>query len=284
MKTFEQHPLSSAFPPMSPEAFKDLIDDIDQNGVREKIVVYEGKILDGWHRYSACLELNVLKPPMVEFEGDNPKVFVLSKNLHRRHMTPSERAMAVATIIGSDGWESGTGGRPSKAILKERGNKINTVSRAADLADVSRRVMKGAKKATLAIDKVQQAVKDGKMSVFEAADISSLPVEDQMAAVKSKDEPRQRRETPKKTSVPVDVYDALLVSFNELQDHCQTLTSELKTAQLELQAVDAIRSGEQVKEMMKLHQLIRSMTEARNQWQDKCNEMTKQLNYLTKKK
>jgi hypothetical protein len=144
--------------------------------------------------------------------------------------------------------------------------------------------MKGAKKATLAIDKVQQAVKDGKMSVFEAADISSLPVEDQMAAVKSKDEPRQRRETPKKTSVPVDVYDALLVSFNELQDHCQTLTSELKTAQLELQAVDAIRSGEQVKEMMKLHQLIRSMTEARNQWQDKCNEMTKQLNYLTKKK
>ena len=284
MKTFEQHPLSSAFPPMSPEAFKDLIDDIDQNGVREKIVVYEGKILDGWHRYSACLELNVLKPPMVEFEGDNPKVFVLSKNLHRRHMTPSERAMAVATIVGSDGWASGNIGNPSKATWDKQGGKNTTLGQAADLANVSKTMMQSARKATKAIDEVQQAVKEGKMSALQAADISSLPVEEQMAAVKSKDEPRQRRETPKKTSVPVNVYDALLVSFNELQDHCQTLTSELKTAQLELQAVDAIRSGEPVKEMMKLHQLIRSMTEARNQWQDKCNEMTKQLNYLTKKK
>lgn len=63
MKKFEQHPLSAAFPGMSPEVFKELIDDIDQNGVREKIVVFEGKILDGWHRYSACQELKVMKPP-----------------------------------------------------------------------------------------------------------------------------------------------------------------------------------------------------------------------------
>ena len=66
---YTQHPLSASWSAMDEEAFKALIDDIDANGVRNPIVLYEGKILDGWHRYRACAELNVKKPPMIEYDG-----------------------------------------------------------------------------------------------------------------------------------------------------------------------------------------------------------------------
>ena len=276
MKKFEQHPLSAAFPGMSPEVFKELIDDIDQNGVREKIVVFEGKILDGWHRYSACQELKVMKPPMLEYDGDDPVSFVLSKNLHRRHLSAGIRAMILAKLTD---WQEGSG-RISKSLDRAKESyKIITLNQAAQLAGVSKPTMQKARRATLSIDEVQQAVSDGKISIDDAAKLADKSEEEQRAAVAS---PKVRKVTAK--AVPFDVYEELSNRYEELADSYDSLASELEIAQKELAAVEAIRKGEHMPMIMTLHQQIRSMTEARNQWQDKCNEMTKQLNFLTKKK
>ena len=274
MKKFEQHPLSAAFPGMSPEVFKELIDDIDLNGIREKIVVYEGKILDGWHRYSACQELKVLKPPMLEYDGDDPVGFVLSKNLHRRHLPAGIRAMIIAKLTD---WQEGSG-RPSKSLdkAKQSANFI-TLNQSAELAGVSRKTMQDARKATLAVDEVQQAVSEGKMSVTEAAKLSDKPVEEQRAAISK---PKEK----KAKDVPLGAYEELLKQHEELEDDYESIAAELEMAQKELAAVDAIRRSEHMPMIMNLHQQIRSMTEARDQWQTKCNEMTKQLNFLTKNK
>ena len=55
--TLLQHPLSDAFPAMSLEDFQALKDDIEVTGQREPVIVLDGMVLDGWHRYRACSEL-----------------------------------------------------------------------------------------------------------------------------------------------------------------------------------------------------------------------------------
>lgn len=79
---------------MSDEDFAILSKDIATNGQLEPITIFESAILDGWHRYQACAELNIA-PKTQEFTGDDPAAFVLSKNLHRRHLNASQRAVAV---------------------------------------------------------------------------------------------------------------------------------------------------------------------------------------------
>ena len=95
----EQHALSKAFPPLPRHLFEELKDDIRKNGVINPAVVFDGKIIDGWHRYSACNELGIVCPT-VEYSGDSPSDFVISANIRRRHLTASQAAMAAALVLG----------------------------------------------------------------------------------------------------------------------------------------------------------------------------------------
>jgi hypothetical protein len=54
------HPYAEFFPPMSPPEFDRLCGDILQHGLQEEIVVHEGQVLEGRHRYLACLAKGVL--------------------------------------------------------------------------------------------------------------------------------------------------------------------------------------------------------------------------------
>ena len=46
-------------------------------------------------RWRACLEAGV-ELQTVEYEGDDPRAFVISANIHRRHLTIGQRAMLAA--------------------------------------------------------------------------------------------------------------------------------------------------------------------------------------------
>jgi len=94
----------------------------------------------------------------------------------------------------------------------------------------------------------------------------------------------KKKDKPEKKSVPVEAYEELSNRYEELAESYDSLASELEMAQKELAAVEAIRKGEHMPMIMTLHQQIRSMTEARNQWQNTCNELTQQLKHVTKKK
>lgn len=90
------HPAADLFPLLAGEDFALLKADIDQHGLREPIVLHDGAILDGRNRYRACRELNIA-PTTVAWDGvGTPETFVISMNLHRRHLTASQRA-AIAT-------------------------------------------------------------------------------------------------------------------------------------------------------------------------------------------
>jgi ParB-like chromosome segregation protein Spo0J len=91
------HPLAELIPAMTDDELAGLVDDIKANGLREPITLYEGLILDGRHRARAC-EILEIEPEARIFDGADPLAFVLSANLHRRHLSTSQRAMIAAKL------------------------------------------------------------------------------------------------------------------------------------------------------------------------------------------
>ena len=97
---YEAHPAAALFPMLSDAELRELADDIETNGQIDPIVIYESKILDGRNRYAACELVGV--EPKFEFANGNigsPIQFVISKNLHRRQLTVSQRAAIGAELL-----------------------------------------------------------------------------------------------------------------------------------------------------------------------------------------
>ena len=94
MKT---HPYADLFPMMAEPELRELAADIKANGLGEPVVLLMGMILDGRNRFAAC-ELAGVPVRTTEFDGDDALAFVLSKNLKRRHLTESQRAMLAADL------------------------------------------------------------------------------------------------------------------------------------------------------------------------------------------
>jgi hypothetical protein len=97
------HPLASIFPHMGGKEFDALAADIAAKGLREKITLYEDKILDGVNRYRACLKAGV-EPQFETFEGDAAAAiaFVISKNICRRHLKPRVKRDLAAKLLRAD--------------------------------------------------------------------------------------------------------------------------------------------------------------------------------------
>ena len=91
------HALANIFPAMSTTEFDSLVDDIRLHGQHEPVVLHEGQVLDGRHRVGACEKLGI-QVQVREYEGDDPLAFIVSLNLHRRHLDESQRALVAAKI------------------------------------------------------------------------------------------------------------------------------------------------------------------------------------------
>ena len=95
--TYQLHPLCTLFPRIEGAEFKALCADIRANGLRESIVLHDGMILDGGNRYRACIDSGTA-PQFVQFDGADIVAFVLSANLHRRHLSAGQHAAIVASV------------------------------------------------------------------------------------------------------------------------------------------------------------------------------------------
>lgn len=173
MKDYEIHELCKLFPVMQAEQFDALVDDIRANGLKSPVIIFEDKILDGRHRYKACVNLGI-DADVEKYEGDDPLGFVISHNLARRHLDESQRAMIAARIANLK-----DGQKKSRAPIGAASQ-----SEAADRLSVGRRSVQ---RARTVIDKgtaeLQQAVEEGKVAVSVAAKIAELPAEQQTKIV-----------------------------------------------------------------------------------------------------
>ena len=93
------HPYEDIFPPMAGPEFDGLCRSLLRDGLDEKIVLYEGMILDGRGREDACRVMGV-PPRYREYNGEcsSPLDFLVAKNLHRRHLTEGQRAVVAAKL------------------------------------------------------------------------------------------------------------------------------------------------------------------------------------------
>lgn len=95
----ERHELSAIFRDIPDEEYQSLLESVRKNGFIDNVIrVYEGQILDGWNRYRAAKELNLLRKLRFkqwhedEHRDGDPTVFVYAKNMDRRHYDKATRA------------------------------------------------------------------------------------------------------------------------------------------------------------------------------------------------
>jgi ParB-like chromosome segregation protein Spo0J len=186
---YQQHPLSAAFPPMTPEEFESLRESIHVNGVLNPITIHEGMVLDGWHRYMAANELGMDCPEAELEDWIDPKDFVLAQNKNRRHITAAKLAMATTAV-----YEWVPRGRQNKPAMSAG---LKTSAELAEISGTSERTIRQAKSVMKnATPEVQEAVKSGKIGLYKAQEISKLPKVEQAAAI---DKPIIAPERPRLT-------------------------------------------------------------------------------------
>jgi hypothetical protein len=85
---------------MDQENLGKLVDDIKAHGLLDPIVLYHDQILDGRNRHEACRRAGI-EPRFAVVNGEiaSPTIYVLSKNLHRRHLSVSRRAAIAADAL-----------------------------------------------------------------------------------------------------------------------------------------------------------------------------------------
>jgi hypothetical protein len=122
MSELQFHPLADIFPLMKGAEFDELVADIKANGLREKIDLYQGKIVDGRNRYLALQRLGIdpsAEPgkyfrkaiyahtiggeiaPHERNNDDSVRAYVISKNIHRRHLTAEQKRDLLVKLVAA---------------------------------------------------------------------------------------------------------------------------------------------------------------------------------------
>jgi hypothetical protein len=151
---FEWHPVACMFPiPQGPE-FDAMVEDLKQNGLRENGTVWidsTGKIwgVDGRFREKACDVAGVeFSYEPRKFRDESRIVaYILSRNLARRHMNESQRAILGARLLpmfAEEAQKRKTAGKQVVADLPD-GQKGRAREHVAALLNVSDRLIQDAK-------------------------------------------------------------------------------------------------------------------------------------------
>lgn len=173
------HPVAELFPLMEGDEFETLVNDICANGLLEPIWVHpdDGSIVDGRNRYRACIKAQV-KPKTRKWSGTGSLVgFVVSVNLHRRHLTASQRAVvgtemlplleAEAKVRQATSGPGVYGGKPLSPILDEAVSGRSD-AQAAKTVGVSRGYVAAGKKIKEERPALYEEVRAGKKTIPQA--------------------------------------------------------------------------------------------------------------------
>jgi len=253
------HPLCELFPRMSEAEFSALKADIAANKLNQAIVTHGGKILDGGNRYRACVELGI-EPRTVEYTGTDPVAFVLSANLHRRHLTPGQQAAIVASA--QDWAKARSVGNPQFGNV----TGLATVADRAATSGASDKTQRNADKVARAAPELAKLVAHGEISLPQA--VRQVEKKPKLAA---SPEPAIEPEPDPADDLIAD-YEREVAENNRLRERIEAITKadlaaevdswSQKYAQLEGRLQQAITTAnEAAKQAQRQGKLLRQIRE-----------------------
>ena len=194
------HPVASLFPMVDDDALDALAEDIKKNGQREPIIVAyldeamidEPVVIDGRNRHAAC-KLAGIEPEFKFVMSLNdrelsPQViadWIISHNLHRRHLTTSQKAMVGQGYLAYlkeeakkrqiEAVKRGNVSRHSDSPVSPKSDELGSVQgsrsdvQAAKLVGVGKNSIRDADFVAQNDPELAQQVRDSKVTVSAAA-------------------------------------------------------------------------------------------------------------------
>lgn len=273
---YELHPLCTLFPRVEGESFDALVSDIRANGLREPITLHDGMILDGGNRYRACLAAGV-EPTFVAFTGGNIVSFVLSANLHRRHLSPGQQAAIVASAQDWAKARQAGGDGSNQHGAKVQDCTIATVAQRAAQSGVSTRTQKMADKVAKVDPELAKEVAHGNVSLPAAVE--------KITGKRPGAKPKPANTNKPDVSVSADVTedaepehteaDETAIVMRELAEEVETLRAKVVAREEGADVViDDLR--DQIRKLEAENETLRI---SRDGFQTKCSEMLKQCKF-----
>lgn len=202
----ETHEYANLFPMIEKEDLQNLKVDIKEHGLLQPIIMYDNKILDGRNRFLACKELNIT-PKLEEYKGNKPFEYVISTNLHRRHLSASQKgALAVDLLpiyekITKERQKFGQGGL-LMANLPQAKESIIASKEAGKVVGIGERYVREAKK-----------IKEQKPEAFEEIRQGTLTIQDVKKVMRIEQVAKQRKEIEENIIKvkPTGKYDVIVI-------------------------------------------------------------------------
>lgn len=222
-KPLQRHELSAMFPDMPGDDFAKLKNDIVKYGLIDEIATFNGQVLDGWHRYQACIACGI-QPRFKAFDGDDRAAlaFAISKNARRRHLN---EASVVSISKLALGWHknAATEGRPTTTS-----RDVVTESVVAQAAGVSLPTVQRHTAIERKAPALLPMVERGELGLKTAERIAQVaPVEVLASPSKAQIEHYSRALSER----PENRCAALLKAANEFRDQWQALSMLSQTDQ-----------------------------------------------------
>ncbi len=170
------HEAANIFP-LDDEHLDELAEDIKQHGLQIPIEQMDGKIIDGRRRWLACEKAGV-RPDIIPVSVEDPIAYVMSLNLHRRHLTVSQAAMCAQRArkmyddAAKERQKAAGGDRKSNGAKSLQDNCPEAISKGQARDQVGETFGVSGK----SVDRAAKVIKDGIPEIAEAVDSNEITI------------------------------------------------------------------------------------------------------------
>jgi phage N-6-adenine-methyltransferase len=169
------HPVAEMFPLIEGDDYQSLVEDVKRHGVREPVWLHpDGSIIDGRNRARAAADAGAHLPTRT-WDGTGSLVgFVLSLNLHRRHLSSSQKAilaLSVEPMLAAEAksrMRAGTKGDPTQGFGEGSRHDNEAAQQAAKMVGTNRQYVADAKRIAEERPDLIEQVREGAISIPEA--------------------------------------------------------------------------------------------------------------------
>jgi len=173
------HPAADVFPMIEGDELDALVESVRQHGLMEPVwLTPDGTLLDGRNRMAAC-KASGIEPTFRVYHGDDLVDFIVRLNIHRRHLSTGQKAMAATDLLPMYEAEAKTqqGQRSDiQADLPRSSTNRQAREDAADAVGTSGRAVGQAKRVTQQAPDLAEHVRAGTIALDAAEKLLKLRI------------------------------------------------------------------------------------------------------------